>query len=163
MAAIASRLHTFMSTSYEIEVSVERNRTWVQADIARAVRATLQREGCERAALSVAVVDDIAIAELHKRYLGIDEPTDVLSFDLADAPGDGSVDGQIVVSSTTATREAKERGIPVRHELLRYVIHGTLHLLGYSDATPAEAEIMHGLEDELIAVTTNGGPKMEKG
>ena len=98
----------------------------------------------------MAVVDDGVITDLHARYRGIREPTDVLAFDLSDAPGDGAVDGEIVVSEDTARREATRRGLPFEEELARYVIHGALHLLGHSDDTPAGAEAMHRIEDELL-------------
>jgi probable rRNA maturation factor len=106
----------------------------------------------------VAVVNDDAMADLHKRYLGIAGPTDVLSFDLSDAPGGGTVDGQVVVSEDTARREARRRGLLFEQELLRYVIHGALHLLGHSDNTPAHAATMHRIEDELLGLHGSVAP-----
>lgn len=116
--------------------------------IAAAARATVQREGEQPGRLSIAVLRDAAIAELHERYLGLAGPTDVMAFDL----GDGDLDGQIVVSADAARREARARRLPFEQELLRYVVHGTLHLLGHRDDTAAQAKRMHAIEDELLAV-----------
>jgi probable rRNA maturation factor len=119
--------------------------------VTAAIRRTLARHDRAPAAIHVAVVGDIFIAELHQRYLGIPGPTDVLSFDLSD-DGGLFLEGQIVVSADTARREARARRIPFEQELLRYAIHGTLHLLGYDDDTPGRARTMHRVEDELLGL-----------
>jgi probable rRNA maturation factor len=142
-----------MSDDYHIEVSNDDDGECADSDIAEAVRSTLRRAGVAWAALSVAVVDDAKIAELHRRYRGVAGPTDVLSFDLsASGAPIGAPDGEIVVSRDTARREARARHLPVRHELLRYVIHGTLHLLGHNDDTPGRAARMHAAEDDILAL-----------
>ena len=51
----------------------------------------------------------------------------------------------------TAAREAQARGLPFEEELLRYVVHGTLHLLGYDDHDDADRERMHARQEELLA------------
>ncbi len=135
-----------------IEIAASRLIAPRKREIASAIRATLRREGCPRARISVAVVDDATIAHLHARYLGIEGPTDVLSFDLGGA--DGEVDGEVVVCRDAARREARRRGIPFAEELLRYVIHGTLHLLGHLDDSPARAKIMHRIEDAVLRDVT---------
>lgn len=119
--------------------------------VTQAVRRTLARHGRTPVAIHVAVVRDVSIAELHQRYLGVPGPTDVLSFDLSDGGG-AFLEGQIVVSADTARREARARRIPFEQELLRYAIHGTLHLLGYDDDTPGRARTMHRVEDELLGL-----------
>ncbi len=100
--------------------------------------------------LSIAIVDDPTIAELHQRYMGLPGPTDVLSFDLADRPG-GAIEGEVVASADTAAAQAAHRGLPHRQELLRYVIHGTLHLTGMADHTPAGRKAMRAREDQVLA------------
>jgi probable rRNA maturation factor len=66
---------------------------------------------------------------LNARWKGKDRVTDVLAFSLA-GPG-GNVAGDIYICPWVATREAAGRGIPLRRELLRLVVHGALHVLGY--------------------------------
>ena len=92
------------------------------------------------AEISVAVVDDPTIHELNRRHLNHDYATDVLSFILQ---RDGaSLEGEIVVSGDTAANTAGEYGWSAEEELLLYVIHGSLHLVGHDDQTPADREQM---------------------
>ena len=117
------------------------------------IRETLRRFETAGADLSVAVVSDTEIAELHEKYMNIKGATDVLTFDLAEQhrAGGRRVEGEIVVSADTAKRRAEERAHPVAAELALYVVHGTLHLLGMDDATEQEAMKMHEMEDEILA------------
>lgn len=115
----------------------------------RAVRTTMA--GRPIRAISVAVVDDATIATLHKRYLNDDRATDVLAFDLRDDPDDASIDGEIVVSAETARRQAVHLGLAEGEEVLRYVIHGALHLLGHRDKTTAQRRQMRIKEDRILA------------
>ena len=94
--------------------------------------------------LSLVYVDDREIASLNQRYLKHQGPTDVLAFPL------DPKEGEVVVSAETALNEAQQRGIEARGELLLYTIHGVLHLLGYDDKTPEEAEQMHAIERRII-------------
>lgn len=116
--------------------------------IIRAVRATL--DGRPFSSISVAIVDDAAIASLHERYLGDPSPTDVLTFDLRDDPEVDAIEGEIVVSADTARRQGKAFGQTAAMEVLRYIVHGTLHLMGYDDQTPADRKRMRGREDRLL-------------
>ena len=82
----------------------------------------------------------------------------MLAYDLRDRNGDDSprsvgdgIDGEIVVSVDAAAREAEARGHGIDLELALYVVHGTLHLLGYDDRSANEAARMHTLEDEILA------------
>lgn len=98
--------------------------------------------------LDVSVVDDPRMAQLHREHLNLDSPTDVLTFDHAVA-ADSPMAGEIVVCLDEAARQAAGRH-DVELELLLYVVHGLLHLLGYDDHDPAESRAMHEREDELL-------------
>lgn len=117
--------------------------------IRRAVRSALN--GRSARSISVAIVDDACIASLHQRYLDDPRSTDVLTFDLRDDPADPILEGEIVVSAETARREAGRRRLPEAEELLRYVIHGTLHLSGYDDRTTSGRSQMRRMEDRVLA------------
>ena len=105
-----------------------------------AVRMVLEEAAVASAQISLAVVDDPTIRRLHQRYLAVDEPTDVLSF-LLERSGD-CLEGEVIVSAQTAKLAAARFGWSAEDELLLYVIHGTLHLVGNGDATPQQqAEI----------------------
>ncbi|MGE0713234.1 MAG: rRNA maturation RNase YbeY [Planctomycetota bacterium] len=120
------------------------------ASLAAVAAAVLAAEGRAEARLSLAVLDDEQIAELHGRFLQDPTPTDVISFPLEDEHDALALLGEVVVSADTAAREAAARGLPFAEELLRYVVHGTLHLLGYDDHDPADHDRMHARQEELL-------------
>ncbi len=99
----------------------------------RAAQAVLGDAGIVAGSLSIAVVDDPAIHALNRRYLAHDYPTDVLSFPL-EREGN-RLEGEVVASAETAVRVARRFGWTADDELLLYVIHGALHLVGYDDTT----------------------------
>ena len=99
--------------------------------------------------MSIAVVDDARMHELNRRYLDHDYPTDVLSFVLAHVGN--HLDGQIVVSFDYAAREAARYGWNADDELLLYVIHGSLHLVGYDDLNPEVKQEMRAAEQKYLA------------
>jgi probable rRNA maturation factor len=79
-------------------------------------------------------VDDATIRPINARHLGHDYATDVLSF-LLERTGD-RLEGEVIVSAETAHRDAPRYHWTPADELLLYVIHGTLHLVGYDDLEP---------------------------
>lgn len=117
----------------------------------RAVRAVLADADLTAAEISIAIVDDAAIAVLHGEFLDDPTPTDVLSFVLEQAPG--SLEGEVVASADTAAAVAPEFHCTASEELLRYVIHGVLHLVGYDDATPRLRKQMRAREDHYLAAS----------
>ncbi len=119
-------------------------------DLRALVRFVADAEGRSVDEVDLAVVDGREMARLNRRYLGHRGPTDVLSFDLADPPGE-ALTGQIVVCADVAATQARRRGHSARRELMLYVVHGLLHLTGWDDATDAQAQRMHAREDQLLA------------
>lgn len=116
--------------------------------IRRAVRAALS--GHRIAGISVAIVDDSIIAELHERYMQNPQPTDVLTFDLRDDPATSEIEGEIVLSAETARKAARSLGLSEGQEVLRYAIHGALHLAGWNDRTLGERAKMRREEDRVL-------------
>jgi len=114
-----------------------------------AVRMILRDHGIASGEISVAVVDDATSARLHREYLQEDGPTDVLSFPLEAA--DGYLEAEIVVSAETAAAAAPRFGLTPGDELLLYVIHGMLHLVGYDDTTPRQRAAMRSQERRYVA------------
>ena len=108
--------------------------------IERLVTRILRGERRPRMRIEVAVVDDAAIRRANRRFLGHDHATDVLAFP----------HGEIVVSTPTARAEARRRGIAAEEELLRYVAHGVLHLLGYRDKTTAARKRMWARQERYL-------------
>ena len=113
----------------------------------------LKALGWKRAALSFVFVNDSEIRRYHRQYLGIDRPTDVLAFGQIERPFPPSKTpflGDIVISVETARREAPRYGHRWDEELLLYVCHGILHLMGYRDGTPPQKARMERKQKEIL-------------
>ena len=120
----------------------------------RLIRKALRAEKVTAAEVSVLLCDDRRIARLHEEWMGDPTPTDVITFDLSDPAGmpggDGVLRGDIVVSTETAVRMAKEVGSTPRLETAYYVIHGILHLTGHDDLSPGPRRAMRRRERTLM-------------
>ena len=130
-----------------IEIDITDQQTAVPVDrerLVRAAHAILADHGPATCRVSIALVDDLTIHALNRRYLQHDYATDVLSFLLEKTPD--LLDGEIVVSGETAAAQAGEYDCTPADELLLYVIHGVLHLVGYDDQTDEAREHMRGAE-----------------
>ena len=91
--------------------------------------------------ISVALVDDAEIARLNEQFLRHSGPTDALAFDLSEETSD-ALEGEIIVSTETAVREAENHTHSAESELLFYVAHGMLHLCGWDDNTDEKRSAM---------------------
>jgi probable rRNA maturation factor len=127
------------------QVPVDRGR---MREVARAV---LEGEGVADYEISLAYVDNATIHRLNQRYLGHDEPTDVLTFPLSE-PQARRLAGEVVLGAEVARDQAASRGHDVQAELALYVIHGLLHLCGYDDATEANAAAMRERERHYLGL-----------
>ena len=122
-----------------IEVRFEKPAGVTAAWVRRIVSATLKAEK-KAIPMSVLVTGDRQIHAINKRFLKHDYATDVVSFDT----------GDLVVSADYAKKYAEEHGLPFREELARYLVHGTLHLLGYDDKKPTDYRRMHKRQEALL-------------
>jgi probable rRNA maturation factor len=91
--------------------------------------------------LSVILVSDRRMAELHRRFLGVSGPTDVITFQ----------HGEIFVSTETARRQARRFGTSLEHELRLYIVHGLLHLHGFDHRDLRGAAQMKRVQEKLVA------------
>lgn len=118
--------------SVRVDIAVEAGRLAIpRALAAEAARTALRAARVSRAVLSIAFVSERTIARLNARHLGHRGPTDVISFGFAPAGRGQPVMGDIYIAPAVARRSARAHGILVREELVRLVVHGTLHVLGY--------------------------------
>jgi probable rRNA maturation factor len=136
--------------SFTIEIADEWRRAAAQGRMEAAARAILEDAGIREAEISIAVVDDARMQALNRQYLEHDYPTDVLSFVLECDETRASLEGQIIVSWEYAEREAPRYGWPADDELLLYVVHGCLHLVGYDDTTPEAQRAMRAAEGKYL-------------
>ena len=138
-----------LSQGFAVSLANEQDAHPVDADrLQAAARSVLEDSGYTSAAISVAVVDDATIHELNRRYLKHDWPTDVLSFVLDQQ--DGHLEGEVVISADTAAAAAVEAGWSAAAEQLLYVIHGTLHLIGWGDQSADETAEMRAAEKKYL-------------
>jgi probable rRNA maturation factor len=102
--------------------------------------------------LSIVLSDDRHLHELNLDYLGVDSPTDVLSFPAAEVdPETESVYlGDIVISIQRAMQQAQNAGHPVEAEAQLLVVHGVLHLLGYDHATDEDKSVMWAEQAKIL-------------
>jgi probable rRNA maturation factor len=112
-------------------LSVSRER------VRRAAAATLKAEKVADAMLSITFVGRAAISRLNRRYLGHEGATDVISFGLGRVGKRDAVLGDIYICVEVARGNARRQRIPAGEELLRLVVHGTLHILGHDHPTGA--------------------------
>ena len=129
-------------TNRQHRVRVRRSR------IAHAARRALVAVGRPAGQVEIDVVNDPEIRRLNRQFRGIRRRTDVLAFPL-EIP-DTPLVGQIVISADTALRQARRLGVPVDVELDLLVTHGVLHLVGYDDRDPVEADLMHRRERNIL-------------
>ena len=116
----------------------------------RTARAVLDAEDAAELELSITLLDDEAMRELNRDWLGHDRSTDVIAFALGE--GDAEPLGDVYIGVERAVEQAAEAGVPVREELVRLVVHGTLHVLGHDHAEgPARLQgEMWRRQEELV-------------
>ena len=116
-----------------------------------AARAALAQQSA-RGDLSIVLSDDAHLQEMNRDYLGIDAPTDVLSFpaEETDPQSGRSYLGDILISVRRAEQQARAAGHPVEAEVQLLVIHGVLHLLGYDHAKPADKARMWAAQAAIL-------------
>jgi len=144
-----SRNDDFLASPYQIALLNQQSHHSVnERQLTEAATAILRDSEFSSAAISLAVVNDDTIHELNQRHLEHDWPTDVLSFVLED---DGDhLEGEVILSADTAAAAADELGNSAAEEQLLYVIHGTLHLVGYDDKSDADAQEMRAAEARYL-------------
>lgn len=137
------------------------------SDAARRALDVLNHPGEVRAK----VINDAQMADAHRRTLGLDSTTDVLTFDLSEYAGPIStsvpsaanaldpahlghpappLDVDLLICADEARRQSAARGHSLERELLLYIVHGVLHCLGEDDHDPADAARMHAREDQVL-------------
>ncbi len=139
-----------------VEVSNRQRRLKVSAAwVRRLVQDACGAIGIDVAEISVVLMGDGAMAEVNQEWLQHEGPTDVITFGLSESTDEvdswpGGLAGDIVVSTETACRMAKELGWAPEHELAYYIIHGVLHLAGYDDTTTAARGKMRRAERRVM-------------
>lgn len=136
----------------------------------------LRSEGCSlRCQISLVLAGDAFVQDLNRRYRGQDTPTDVLSFPQEEpcaapdaatphAPGAPRVLGDVVISLTTAQRQAGASGASLQSEVEMLLAHGILHLLGYDHDNPSDEAQMWARQQAVLTAmdSTAGAPRSSR-
>lgn len=132
-------------------IHIESDLPFPEELLERAARTSLEHEA-QDGELSIVLTDDARLQELNRDYLGIDAPTDVLSFPASETdPQTGArYIGDILISVPRAQSQAEAAGHVLESELQLLVVHGVLHLLGHDHADPEEKKRMWQAQAEIL-------------
>ena len=139
----------------EIEITNLQKKTKINNNLIRkAILHTLKSERCPQDThVSVAIVADSKIKKLNTRYREKSSVTDILAFPMCEKEFPQicrSILGEIVISAESAKRQAKSMNIAFDEEMIRLSIHGTLHLLSYTDTSIRDAKKMTTRQEQLV-------------
>ena len=123
-----------------------KNKTLLKAWIL----STIQKKKRESGQLNYIFCSDAFLLQINKQYLNHDTYTDIITFDYTIENKRGAVSGDIYISIERVIENAGTFSKTVEDELLRVMIHGTLHLLGYKDKTKTDKATMRKQEDACL-------------
>jgi probable rRNA maturation factor len=96
--------------------------------------------------IAVLLISDRKISALHHRFMQVEGPTDVITFQ----------HGEIFISVETAQRQADAHHTSLDHELRLYLVHGLLHLHGFDDCVPAGRRRMQAVQEKIVLTAGRG-------
>lgn len=131
----------------------------------RAAQAVLQHESQPvDVDLSIVLTDNARLHELNLNYLGVDSPTDVLSFPASETDPETGARylGDILISVPRAQEQADAAGHPLESEVQLLIVHGMLHLLGYDHAEADEKARMWKAQGEILESLGLGNIKIHE-
>ena len=132
--------------------------------LARIIRALLEEElGLESYELAVHLVAAPKMAEINEHFLQHSGSTDVITFDYREGYSeelakDAEMAGEIYISVTDAAAQSLKFSTTWQEEVIRYVVHGVLHLRGYDDVDPAKRRILKREENRLMRRISKKSP-----
>lgn len=134
-----------------IDVAVFRDAAGSQSltknEIKEIVSFVCRHEKIKSAELSFVILNDRKIKAINKNFLRHDYVTDVITFPMETK----KVNAEIYINIQQASRQAVKYGVTKKNELIRLIIHGTLHALGYDDTTPQERKRMEKVQERYVS------------
>ena len=149
-----------LEIAVEADAEWDSNKGW-EALARRAAEAAIAESAfpqltaaARQVEISVRLASDEAVRALNARWRGKDQPTNVLSFPMADpdqlraadSTGPELLLGDMILARGRCVAEAADKGVPVEEHATHLIVHGTLHLLGYDHGDDADAEDMEARE-----------------
>lgn len=120
-----------------------------QSNVSDWISLCISKKGKKSGSLNFIFCSDEYLLTLNKEYLNHDTYTDVITFNYVEGE---TISGDIFISIDRVEENALNLNIEFDHELHRVIIHGVLHLIGYSDKTPEEAQEIRGQEDFCLTL-----------
>ena len=141
------------SESIYLEVLDEQDELVVDREKVRTVcEQILDDAGIRSGKINVVLVDSDTIQQYNRDFLQHDYPTDTISFPLDDRRSEGYLEGEVLACTEIAKSRAAEFSWTAEEELLLYVVHGMLHLVGFDDATQEQQTVMQEKERSYLAM-----------
>jgi probable rRNA maturation factor len=140
----------------ELQVRNRQRDQTLNAKFVRELTRTLLEEelGLAEYELGISFVSANRMADINEQYLGHEGSTDVITFDYREGYAAGSesgeLAGEIYISMSDARRQAREFRTRWEEEVVRYIVHGVLHLRGYDDLAAAKRRVMKREENRLL-------------
>lgn len=129
------------------------NITGHKREVASWIRSAAQEEGFRVGDINVVFCSDSYLLGINRQYLQHDYYTDIITFDYCE---DGVLSGDLFISVDTVQGNAAEYKVMFHVELLRVIIHGIMHLVGYKDKTDTDAAKMRERENHYLAKVPDG-------
>jgi probable rRNA maturation factor len=136
-----------------LDYPADHSQIFDQIQLEDLVLAALKHQGMtSRVDLTVVIADDARLHQLNREFLGVDKPTDVLSFPAGHVDPDTNRTylGDVIISLPAASKQASQAGHAISSEIYLLVVHGILHLLGHDHIQPEEKSKMWLAQDEIL-------------
>jgi probable rRNA maturation factor len=132
--------------------------------IRRAAREVLREHGIKAYALSITLVDDEEMRGINRRAFGRRGSTDVIAFDLSEEGLPCGVVGDVYISLDRARENSLRFAVGEREEIVRLVVHGVLHVIGFEDGTRSLRRAMETEQERIVSRLACGkaGAKRER-
>ncbi len=136
--------------SFEVFNQTDENIPFSGDQLRRLIDLVHEHEKRNFLHVEVVFVDDTEIQDMNRRYLGHSHVTDIITFPYHE--NDEPVEGTLFCCVPQIRRQSEELDVIFDTELLRIVIHGLLHLVGYDDEAETQRNHMHALENKYITL-----------
>ncbi len=121
-------------------------------EVTSLVNNSIDSEGKRLGIVNCILCSDEYLLEINKTYLNHDTFTDIITFNYVEKD---LIAGDLFISLDRINENAVNFNVGFDHELRRVIIHGVLHLIGYNDKTPEEAEEIRAKEDFYLTLSAN--------
>ena len=124
------------------------------------LKDVITQEGSSCGTINFIFCSDDYLLDKNQSFLNHDTLTDIITFDYSThVPGKKTLNGDIFISIDRVAENAGIFGVEFLHELSRVLVHGVLHLAGYTDKTRSQQKVMRSREDLYLGIQTGAGEK----